>query len=120
MVGHLKLGSICYLILNARYEKVRHGGSVIDCAVLVAIGVDDNGKRTVLGTSGALSEAEVHWREFISSLLNRGMRGVRMVVSDAHEGMKKAMQATMPRVPWQRSANALFSTMPKLMSQKFQ
>lgn len=97
-----QLGSIGYLVLDARYEKVRHGGSVIDCAVLVAIGVDDNGKRTVLGTSVALSEAEVHWRAFISSLLDRGMRGVRMVVSDAHEGLKKAMQATMPSVPWQR------------------
>jgi transposase-like protein len=97
-----KLGTIRYLVLDARYEKVRHGGSVIDCAVLVAIGVDENGKRTVLGTSVALSEAEVHWRAFISSLLDRGMRGVRMVVSDAHEGLKKAMQATMPSVPWQR------------------
>ena len=97
-----KLGTIRYLVLDARYEKVRHGGSVIDCAVLVAIGVDENGKRTVLGTSVALSEAEVHWRAFISSLLDRGMRGMRMVVSDAHEGLKKALQATMPSVPWQR------------------
>jgi len=97
-----KLGTIRYLVLDARYEKVRHGGSVIDCAVLVAIGVDENGKRTVLGTSVALSEAEVHWRAFISSLLDRGMRGVRMIVSDAHKGLKTAMQATMPSVPWQR------------------
>ena len=97
-----KLGTIRYLVLDARYEKVRHGGSVIDCAVLVAIGVDENGKRTVLGTSVALSEAEIHWRAFISSLLDRGMRGVKMVVSDAHVGLKKAMQAAMPSVPWQR------------------
>jgi transposase-like protein len=97
-----KLGLIRYLVLDARYEKVRHGGSVIDCAVLVAVGVDENGKRTVLGTSVELSEAEVHWRAFISSLLDRGMRGVQMIVSDAHEGLKKALQATMPSVPWQR------------------
>jgi len=97
-----KLGSIRYLVLDARYEKVRHGGSVVDCAVLVAVGVDKNRKRTVLGTSVALSEAEVHWRAFISSLLDRGMRGVEMIVSDAHEGLKKALQAAMPSVPWQR------------------
>jgi transposase-like protein len=97
-----KLGSIRYLILDARYEKVRHGGSVVDCAVLVALGVDEKGKRTVLGTSVALSEAEVHWREFISSLQDRGMRNVQMVTSDAHEGLKKALQATMSGVPWQR------------------
>ena len=97
-----KLGSIRYLVLDARYEKVRHGGSVIDCAVLVALGVDEGGKRTVLGTSVALSEAEVHWRAFISSLMDRGMRGVQMVVSDAHEGLKTALRATMPSVPWQR------------------
>ncbi len=97
-----KLGSIRYLILDARYEKVRHGGSVIDCAVLVALGVDEKGKRTVLGTSVALSEAEVHWREFISSLQDRGMRNVQMITSDAHGGLKKALQATMSGVPWQR------------------
>ena len=97
-----KLGSIRYLVLDARYEKVRHGGSVVDCAVLVALGVDENGKRTVLGTSVALSEAEVHWRAFISSLLDRGMRNVRMITSDAHEGLKKALRATMSGVPWNR------------------
>jgi len=97
-----KLGFIKYLVLDARYEKIRHGGSVIDCAVLVAIGVAENGKRIVLGTSVALSEAEVHWRAFIMSLLDRGMRGVEMVVSDDHKGLKKALQGTMPSVPWQR------------------
>ncbi|MBC8236542.1 IS256 family transposase [bacterium] len=97
-----KLGLIRYLILDARYEKIRHGGSVIDCAVLVAIGVGTDGKRIVLGTSVALSEAEVHWRAFISSLLDRGMRGVQMIASDDHKGLKKALQSTMPSVPWQR------------------
>ncbi len=97
-----KLGFIKYLVLDARYEKVRHGVSVIDCAVLVAIGVAENGKRIVLGTSVALSEAEVHWRAFIMSLLDRGMRGIEMVVSDDHKGLKKALQGTMPSIPWQR------------------
>jgi transposase-like protein len=97
-----RIGIIRYLVLDARYEKVRHGGSVIDCAVLVALGVDEKGKRTVLGTSVALSEAEVHWRAFISSLLDRGMRGVQMVVSDAHAGLKAALRAVIPSVSWQR------------------
>ena len=57
------LGKLPYLLLDARYEKVRHGGSVVDCAVLVAVGVLPNGKRTVLGVSVSLSEAEVHWRQ---------------------------------------------------------
>jgi len=96
------LGKTRYLILDARYEKIRHGGSVIDCAVLVAIGVTKGGKRSVLGTSVALSEAEVHWRKFITSLKERGMHGVEMIVSDAHEGLKKALTSTLTGSTWQR------------------
>ena len=62
------LGRFEYLVLDARYEKVRHGGSVRDCALLTAIGIDVDGRRSVLGTSVSLSEAEVHWREFLTSL----------------------------------------------------
>ena len=61
------LGNVPYVILDARYEKVRHGGSVRDCAVLVAIGILDNGQRSVLGVSVSLSEAEVHWRTFLKT-----------------------------------------------------
>lgn len=96
------LGEVPYLLLDARYEKVRHGGSVVDCAVLVAIGVREDGKRSVLGTSVALSEAEIHWRLFMSSLLERGMHGMRQVTSDDHKGLQNARKATMPSVPWQR------------------
>lgn len=96
------LGKLSYLILDARYEKVRHGGSVVDCAVLVAVGVLPNGKRTVLGVSVSLSEAEVHWREFFSSLVERGLYGVEMITSDAHEGLKAARKSVFPGVPWQR------------------
>jgi len=67
------LGEILYLLLDARYEKVRHGGSVVSCAVLMAAGVTKDGKRTVLGVSVSLSEAETHWREFLSSLQERGL-----------------------------------------------
>lgn len=90
------------MVLDARYEKVRHGGSVIDCADLVAIGVAENGKRIVLGTSVALNETEIHWRAFIVSLLDWGMRGVEMIASNDQRGLKKAIQATMPIVPLQR------------------
>lgn len=96
------LGKLPYLLLDARYEKVRHGGSVVDCAVLVATGVLPDGKRTVLGVSVSLSEAEVHWREFLASLVERGLHGVELITSDAHEGLKAARQAVFPGVPWQR------------------
>jgi len=96
------LGKLPYLIVDARYEKVRHGGSVVDCAVLVAVGVLPNGKRTVLGVSAKLSEAEVHWREFLQSLVDRGLHGVELITSDAHEGLKAARKGVFPGVPWQR------------------
>jgi putative transposase len=91
-----------YLILDARYEKVRHAGTVVDCAVLVAIGILPHGKRTVLGVSAKLSEAEVHWREFLQSLVDRGLHGIEMITSDAHEGLKAARKSVFPGVPWQR------------------
>lgn len=97
-----ELGSYAYLYLDARYEKVRHGGVVIDCAVLVAMGVDASGKRDLLGCSVSLSEAEVHWRTFLQSLISRGLNGVHLVISDAHAGLKAARQAVLPSVPWQR------------------
>jgi transposase-like protein len=96
------LGSFPYVILDARYEKVRHGGRVIDCAVLIALGVDRAGKRQVPGCSVSLSEAEPHWREFLSSLKDRGLHGIEFIVSDAHEGLKAAPKAVFPSVPWQR------------------
>jgi putative transposase len=91
-----------YLILDARYEKVRHGGQVVPCAVLVAIGIDPEGKRSVLGVSVSLSEAEVHWRDFLAGLQARGLHGVKLVVSDAHGGIKPALDARLTGVPWQR------------------
>ncbi|WP_435006471.1 IS256 family transposase [Tundrisphaera lichenicola] len=96
------IGEMPYLILDARYEKVRHGGSVVPCAVLVAIGVDPEGKRSVLGVSVSLSEAEVHWRDFLASLQARGLHGVKQVTSDDHAGLRQALKARMTGVPWQR------------------
>lgn len=96
------LGEIPYLILDARYEKIRHAGSVVSSAVLTAIGITPDGKRSVLGVSVSLSEAEVHWREFLASLQDRGLHGVRYLVSDDHAGLGAARQARFPGVPWQR------------------
>jgi putative transposase len=91
-----------YLVLDAHYEKVRQNGSVRSCAVFTAIGVNPDGKREILGVSVSLSEAEVHWRAFLKSLLDRGLHGVRYIVSDAHEGLKAAVQALWSGVLWQR------------------
>jgi len=96
------LGKILYLYLDARYEKVREGGSVRDLALLTAIGVNEQGRREVLGISCSLSEAEVHWRRFLEDLLKRGLHGIELTVSDDHAGLKKARQAVIPGVKWQR------------------
>lgn len=96
------LGAFLYVYLDARYEKVRHNGSVIDVAVLIAIGVAETGKRQILGTSVALSEQEAHWRDFLRGLQERQLHGVRLFISDAHEGLKAARKAVFPSVPWQR------------------
>jgi putative transposase len=96
------LGECRYLVLDARYERVRVDGQVRDVAVLIAIGIDRAGKRAVLGVSVSLSEAEVHWREFLSSLVQRGLSGLRLITSDAHEGLAAARRAVFGAVPWQR------------------
>lgn len=96
------LGEISYLIFDAIYLKVRHDGSVIDMAVLLAYGITPEGKREILGASMKLSEAEVHWREFLQHLQSRGLRGLRLIISDDHAGMKAARMAVFPSVPWQR------------------
>jgi len=96
------LGKFKYLFFDARYEKVREGGRVLDCAVLVAYGINLQGKREILGLSVALSEAEAHWRNFFESLVARGLHGIELIVSDAHSGLKAALRAVFPSVSWQR------------------
>ena len=96
------LGAFPYLVLDARYEKVRLNGQLLDCAVLIAMGVRADGKRVLLGVSVALSEAEVHWRAFLQSLIQRGLCGVIHITSDDHTGLKAARTAVFPSVPWQR------------------
>jgi putative transposase len=97
-----QLRAFPYLFLDARYEKVRIDGVVRDAAILSAIGIDEDGKRCVLGISIALSEAEVHWRSFLDSLVARGLRGVRFITSDDHAGLVAARKAVFPGAVWQR------------------
>ena len=96
------LAGFKYVYLDARYEKVRNAGIVIDCAVLIAAGVNLLGKREILGASVSLSEAEVHWRSFLKSLQERGLHAIELFISDDHPGLKAARQAVFPSVPWQR------------------
>jgi putative transposase len=96
------LGRMKYLYLDARYEKVRQDGQVRSAAVLLAMGVNSEGKREVLGVSVSLSEQEVHWRRFLQSLVKRGLSGVELIISDAHVGIQQACRAVFGGVPWQR------------------
>lgn len=97
------LPEIAYLILDATYYKVRIDGVVRDCATLIAHGIRrSDGKRMILGVSCALSEAEVHWREFLTGLKQRGIGIPDLVTSDAHSGLKAALKASLSATPWQR------------------
>jgi|InoplaM3SAM_1038581.scaffolds.fasta_scaffold01316_1 putative transposase len=115
------LGEIPYLLLDARYEKVRVGGAVVSCSLLIALGVTPDGHRTILGASVSLSEAEVHWRDFLATLQARGLHGVQLVTSDDHAGLRAALQARLPGVKWQRCqfhlAQNLFDHLPPNVSQ---
>jgi len=96
------LGEVVYVYLDARYEKVRQGGRVRDAAILMASGVKRDGKRSILGISVSMSEAELHWRAFLEGLVKRGLHGVQLIISDNHAGMKAARKAIFTGIPWQR------------------
>ena len=96
------LGHTPFVQLDARYEKVRHGGSVVNSAILIATGVTLEGQRSVLGVSVSLSEAEAHWRAFLSSLKDRGLHGVVMITSGDHQGLKAALKSVFNGVSWNR------------------
>lgn len=101
------LGEIRYLFLDARYEKVRVDGQVVDMAVLIAQAVDPLGKRRILGVTLGLGEAETFWRTFLQSLIQRGLCGVRLITSDDHAGLRQALRAVFGGVPWQRCQSHL-------------
>lgn len=96
------LGTVIYLYLDARYEKVRLDGQIRDAAVLMASGVNPEGKRLILGVSVSLGEQELHWRDFLQSLVERGLKGVELIISDAHVGLQAARKAVFSGIPWQR------------------
>lgn len=96
------LAQMRFVQLDARYEKVREGGVVIDEAVLWGVGIDAEGQRHVLGVSVERSEAEVHWRSFLKSLVERGLSGLELITSDDHSGLEAARKAVWPGVPYQR------------------
>ena len=91
-----------YLILDARYEKVREAGIILSQAVLVAVAVDGEGRRQVLGVDLANRESRTSWRDFLRGLKERGLFGVEFVVSDDHEGLKQAICEILPGAHWQR------------------
>jgi transposase-like protein len=90
-----------YLWLDATYVKVREAGRIVSVAVTIAVGVNSDGRREVLGVAVGASEAETFWTDFLRDLARRGLRGVKLVISDAHEGLK-ATVAKVLRATWQR------------------
>jgi transposase-like protein len=94
-------GSWPYLWIDATYVKVREGGRIVSVAVIIAVGVNSDGRREVLGMAVGPSEAEPFWTKFLRSLTRRGLRGVKLVISDAHEGLKAAAAKVLSST-WQR------------------
>lgn len=90
-----------YMWIDATYVKTRQNGSIVSVAVIIAVGVNTDGRREVLGMKIGASEAEPFWTEFLRSLTRRGLRGVKLVISDAHEGIKAAVSKVFCAT-WQR------------------
>ena len=101
-----------YLWIDATYVKAREGGRIVSTATIVAVGVNTDGRREVLGVATGVSEAEVFWKGFLRSLADRGLRGVKLVIADDHKGLRaaasKVFHASLQRcrVHWMRSALA--------------
>ncbi len=94
-------GRYPYLWLDAKVEKVRDGGRVVRKCLVIAQGVHESGRREVIGLDYGECESEAFWRDFLRSLVKRGLAGVQLVVSDAHEGLKQAIAQVLGS-PWQR------------------
>jgi putative transposase len=90
-----------YLWIDATYIKVRQNGRIVSVAVIVAVGANTDGRREILGMEVGPSEAETFWTDFLRGLARRGLRGVKLVISDAHEGIKAAVSKVM-NATWQR------------------
>jgi len=90
-----------YVWLDATYVKVRQAGRIVSVAVTIAVGVNTDGRREILGLDIGVSEAETFWTAFLRKLMRRGLRGAKLVVSDAHQGLKAAI-AKVLGATWQR------------------
>ena len=106
-----------YVWLDATYIKVRRDHRIVSTAVIVAVGVNADGRREVLGMTTGHSEAEPFWVEFLRSLARRGLRGVKLVISDAHEGLKAAISKVLSAT-WQRCRVHFSCATPWLMPAK--
>ena len=106
-----------YVWLDATFHKVREAGRVTSVATVVAIGVDDQGQRRILGAQSGPSEDHQFWLAFLRQLVKRGLKGVRLVISDAHEGLRQAIAKVITGASWQRCRvhfmRNLLSTVPK-------
>lgn len=102
MGRELKETSFPYLILEARYEKVREGGVIRSRAVQVAIGVDWEGRRNVLAVELANRESATSWKDLLRGLRQRGLHGVELVADDDHAGLRAAIRETLPEAAYQR------------------
>ena len=96
------IGEVKVLFADATYHKVRVNGVVVSTATFIVTGVLADGHRAILAVDSDLGENEVHWRKVLSRLKERGMHGVRLIVSDSHDGLRAAREATLPGIPWQR------------------
>ena len=92
-----------YLVLDARYERIREGGTVRTQAVLVAVGINWDGRRSVLAADLASRESASRWKQLLLSLRQRSLHGVEFVVSDDHLGLRRAIQEVLPEAAWQCS-----------------
>ncbi len=106
-----------YVWLDATFHKVREAGRVISVATVVGVGVSTTGERTVLGAATGPSEDHQFWTSFLRSLVKRGLKGVRLVISDAHEGLRQAIAKVLHEAAWQRCRvhfmRNLLSVVPK-------
>ena len=98
----LDAGPYTYVWIDALTQRVRDGGRIVNVAALVATGVNAEGRREILGLDVATGEDGASWLAFCRSLVARGLTGVQLVVSDAHEGLKAAVGAALPGAAWQR------------------
>lgn len=96
------IGSVKVLFADATYHKARVNGVVVSVATFIVAGILEDGHRAILAVDSDLSENEVHWRRVLSNLIKRGMHGVKLLVSDSHDGLRAAREATLNGVPWQR------------------